>query len=167
MRYFTLIILLLLATQTADANEKRASQCVNSSGKTILTTKGCPSGFREVKQKESASLMQFAQKAREQTKVRSKKADNTDLTHYLTQNFAQTDWQENVRGSFLEKNTAVVVVDTFRIRKLEAICQATHKWIEAYPHSRFDLKEMRFEFNTGAKFDSRYVVEGRCNYRLR
>ena len=71
-------------------------------------------------------------------------------------------WSENIIRSYLEPQEAVVVVDTFRLYKLEEICQATMNWIDQYPHSRFDLSSMRLEFNTGETFAARYVKKSQC-----
>lgn len=93
--------------------------------------------------------------------------DNRDLTFYLTQNFQNTDWSENVERSFLEGKQAVVVVDSFRLHKLEAICKATMQWIAEYPHPLFELTSMRIEFNTGETFAARYVTNEPCDFELR
>ncbi len=147
--------------------QKSLNKCISVTGEERFTTRSCERGERQVVIKKTQSLAQFAQKASESVGVVNRGLDNRDLTFYLQQNFPQADWPENVVRSFLEPKEAVVVVNTFRLRKLEEICSATMNWIDAHPHSRFDLQSMRLEFNTGESFRSRYVKQGRCDFELR
>ena len=167
MHYWFIIFAALLSAHTANANEKKLSKCISPAGKVTYTTEACPSGHREQVMQEQLSLAQFAQKAREVPDVGPQEVDETDLAYYLRSNFGNTDWVENIQRSYLEQGNAVVVVDTFRLHKLEGICRATHRWIQDHPHPIFKLEDMRFEFTTGSPFNTRYVTEGVCDYRLR
>ncbi|MEO2269053.1 hypothetical protein V1358_17265 [Pseudoalteromonas sp. YIC-656] len=167
MHYWIVIFVAMISAFSANANEKKLSKCISPSGKVTLTTQACPAGYREQVVQEQLSLAQFAHKARQAPDVGPKEVDDTDLTFYLRNNFGHTDWAENIQRSYLEQGNAVVVVDTFRLHKLEGICRATHRWIQEHPHPIFNLEDMRFEFTTGSPFDTRYVTEDVCDYRLR
>ncbi|WP_372770792.1 hypothetical protein [Pseudoalteromonas sp.] len=147
--------------------DKVQRKCYSSDGTVKFTTRRCAAGEREEIVNSEQSLIQFAQKASNKVGGLSNGFDNTDLTYFLKQNFSQTAWSENIIRSYLEPMEAVVVVDTFRIYKLEEICQATMNWIDQYPHARFDLSSMRLEFNTGETFDARYVKKSQCDFELR
>ena len=162
-----LAILILLIPVFAQANGKVLRKCYSSDGGVKVTTRRCAAGEREELVNNNQSLAQFAQRARSSVNNLDSGLDNTDLTYYLKQNYSQTAWSENIIRSYLEPNDAVVVVDTFRIYKLEEICQATMGWIEKYPHTRFDLSNMRLEFNTGETFAARYVKKAECDFELR
>ncbi|PAJ73777.1 hypothetical protein CJF42_14115 [Pseudoalteromonas sp. NBT06-2] len=164
MKYF--LIVLLLMTGAASA-EKQVSKCISSSGKVRYTTRECSSGEREIAINKNQSLMQFAQNAKSHLTEKSAEFNNSDLSYYLKENFANTDWFENVEHSFLEDKEAVVIVNSFRLHKLEEICNATMEWIEKYPHPRFELNSMRLEFNTGESFRARYVIVSECDFELR
>jgi hypothetical protein len=164
MKYFLIVLLLISGFVSA---EKKVSKCISSSGEMRYTTRGCSSGEREIAIEKNQSLMQFAQKAKSQRTEKSDEFNNADLSYYLKENFADTDWSENVERSFLEDKEAVVIVDSFRLHKLEEICSATMGWIEKYPHPRFELDSMRLEFNTGETFKSRYVIVNECDFELR
>lgn len=148
--------------------QKTLVKCVSAGGEVRHTTAGCMRGEREVQIDNNVSLTQFAQRASQSVKKTRSGLDETDLTYYLTQTNSKKDWSDNVIRSFLEGNEAVVVVDTFRMVKLEEICQATMNWIEEYPHPRFALDAMRIEFSTGDTFESRFVKTPRqCDFELR
>ncbi|SFC81404.1 hypothetical protein [Pseudoalteromonas denitrificans] len=164
MKYFLILLLLFSGLTFA---EKNVSKCISSSGEMRYTTRGCSSGEREMSINKNQSLLQFAQKAKAKRPENNAGPNNSDLSFYLKENFANTDWSENVERSFLEKNYAVVIVDSFRLHKLEGICNATMNWIDKYPHTRFELDSMRFEFNTGESFKERYVVVKECDFELR
>jgi len=164
MKYFLIVLLLFTGVVSA---EKTVSKCISSSGEMRYTTRGCSSGEREIAIQKNQSLLQFAQKAKAQRTEKSEEFYNADLSYYLKENFTNTDWSENVERSFLEDNEAVVIVDSFRLHKLEEICSATMGWIEKYPHPRFKLDSMRFEFNTGESFKARYVIVDECDFELR
>jgi 4-hydroxy-3-methylbut-2-enyl diphosphate reductase IspH len=162
-----LLTLLLLLPMLAHA-QKNLVKCVSAGGEVRHTTAGCMRGEREVQIDNNVSLTQFAQRASQSVKKTRSGLDETDLTYYLTQTNSKKDWSDNVIRSFLEGNEAVVVVDTFRMVKLEEICQATMNWIEEYPHPRFALDAMRIEFSTGDTFESRFVKTPRqCDFELR
>ncbi len=161
-----LAISILLLPFFAQA-EKVQRKCYSSDGTVKFTTRRCGPGEREEIVNSGQSLTQFAQKASNNVSALGSGLDNSDLTYFLTQNYSQTAWSENIVRSYLEPEQAVVVVDTFRIYKLEEICQATMQWIDRYPHSRFDLSSMRLEFNTGETFDARYVKKSQCDFELR
>ncbi|MFY8275276.1 hypothetical protein AAEU32_14205 [Pseudoalteromonas sp. SSDWG2] len=167
MHYWLILIAVLMSASTVSANEKKLSKCISPTGKVKYTTESCPRGYREQVMQEQMSLMQFAQKARQAPDVGPKEVDETDLAYYLRSNFGYTDWVENVQRSYLEQGNAVVVVDTFRLHKLEGICRATHQWMKDHPHPIFNLEDMRFEFTTGSSFDTRYITDDVCEYRLR
>ena len=167
MHYWFVLLLALSATFAAQGNEKKLSKCISPAGKVTYTTKRCPAGHREEVMREQLSLIQFAEKARKTPDVGPKEADESDLTYYLRSNYGGTNWVENIQRSYLEQYNAVVVVDTFRLHKLEGICRATQKWISEHPHPIFELRDMRFEFTTGSSFGTRYVTQGKCDYRLR
>ncbi|WP_105258472.1 hypothetical protein [Pseudoalteromonas sp. T1lg88] len=167
MHYWSIFLIIVATAFTAQANEKKLNKCISPSGKVAYTTEPCPAGHREQVVREQMSLMQFAQKARQAPDVGPKEADETDLAFYLRSNFTHTDWVENIQRSYLEQGNAVVVVNTFRLHKLEGICQATQQWIQEHPHPIFNLQDMRFVFTSGAPFESRYVTQGVCDYRLR
>ena len=164
---FISLLVLMLASNVAQANEKQLSKCISPNGKVTYTTKRCPAGHREQEMSQQMSLMQFAQKARNAPDTAPKELDESDLTYFLQTQYKDKDWAENVQRSFLEKHNAVVIVDTFRLHKLEGICEATHQWIKQYPHPIFELSGMRFEFNTGSSFESRYITDGPGDFRLR
>lgn len=147
--------------------DKVQRKCYSSDGTVKFTTRRCAAGEREEIVNSGQSLIQFAQKASNNVGSLNSGFDNSDLTYFLKQNYSQTAWSENIIRSYLEPNEAVVVVDTFRIYKLEEICQATMNWIDQYPHARFDLSSMRLEFNTGETFDARYVKKSQCDFELR
>lgn len=162
-----LLLTLLVLLPTFVFAQKSLHKCINVTGEERFTTRNCESGERHVVIEKYQSLTQFAQKASQSIGSVQRGLDNTDLTHYLQQNFSQHNWPEHVLRSFLESDQAVVVVDTFSLRNLESICKATMKWIELYPHSRFNLQSMRVEFDTGETFRSRYIELGTCDYELR
>ncbi|ATC96258.1 hypothetical protein PTUN_a4023 [Pseudoalteromonas tunicata] len=147
--------------------QKQLNKCVSAVGEVRYTTRSCAAGERQMEVDQQQSLLQFAQKAQTVTSEVKEAIDNRDLTFYLTQNFQNTDWSENVERSFLEGKQAVVVVDSFRLHKLEAICKATMQWIAEYPHPLFELTSMRIEFNTGETFAARYVTNEPCDFELR
>jgi len=147
--------------------DKVQRKCYSSDGTVKFTTRRCAPGEREEIINSGQSLIQFAQKASNNVSGINTGFDNSDLTYFLKQNYSQTAWSENIIRSYLEPQEAVVVVDTFRIYKLEEICQATMTWIDQYPHSRFDLSSMRLEFNTGETFAARYVKKSQCDFELR
>lgn len=162
-----LLTLLLLLPMLAHA-QKTLVKCVSVSGEVRHTTAGCERGEREVKIENDVSLTQFAQRASKSVNKTRSGLDESDLTYYLTQTHSKKDWSDNVIRSFLEGSEAVVVVDTFRMVKLEEICQATMNWIDEYPHPRFTLNSMRIEFSTGDTFESRFVkTQRQCDFELR
>jgi hypothetical protein len=163
-RLFVVIILTLAFSAHA---EKTLRKCHSANGSVRHTTIKCDRNEREEIINKNKTLAQFAQNARSTMSTADSGLDNSDLTYFLKKNYSTIAWVENVKSSYLESTQAVVVVDTFSMNKLEAICQATLKWIEDYPHSRFELEDMRFEFNTGEGFDERYVKKSTCNFELR
>ncbi len=164
MKY--LVILFLLLPEYVFA-QKQLSKCVNSAGDVRFTTGGCATSEREILITKDQTLMQFAQKAKSSKATTFQGKDNTDLGYYLQQNYMKANWLENIERTFLEQTQAVVVVDSFSIHKLESICEATNQWMAKYPHPRFALDSMRFEFNTGETFDARYVKVSECDFKLR
>ena len=161
-----LAITILLLPFFAQA-EKVLRKCYSSNGAVKYTTRSCANGEREEIVNNGQSLTQFAQRASNNVGKAGNGLDNSDLTYFLKQNYSHTAWTENVVRSYLEPREAVVVVDTFRIYKLEEVCKATMRWIAEYPHSRFNLSGMRLEFNTGETFAARYVENSTCNFELR
>ncbi|OUL57405.1 hypothetical protein [Pseudoalteromonas ulvae] len=161
------LIALLLLLPTMSFAQKQLNKCVSPTGEIRYTTRSCTAGERQMEVDQQQSLLQFARRAKSVVEEVKDPIDNRDLTFFLTQNFPDSDWPENVERSFLEGNEAVVVMDSFRLHKLEAVCHATMDWINNYPHPLFDLKAMRIEFNTGETFAARYVIVDECDFELR